>query len=260
MSLSFTPIADLSDTALLRYSRHILLNEIGIEGQQRIAAARVLIVGAGGLGSPAALYLASSGVGTITLADHDTVEVSNLQRQILHTVACIGQPKVNSGAAHIKAINPDVQVIPLITRLSAEQLEALVPQQDVVLDCSDNFATRHAINRACVASNIPLVSGAAIEFEGQLIVFDPRNAASPCYHCVFSESEEIEQMRCAVMGVFAPLTGIIGTMQAAETLKLIVGIGSSLIGRLLMLDARSMQFTNIQIHRNPHCAVCGVAY
>ncbi len=256
LAVRVSPI-DFDDAALLRYSRHLLLDEIGIEGQQRIAAARVLVVGAGGLGSPAAYYLASAGVGTLTLADADTVDLTNLQRQILHTTERIGQPKAVSGATQIAAINPNVNVVPLIERLSDAQLAELVPRQSVVLDCSDNFATRHAVNRACVAAKVPLVSGAAIQFDGQLAVFDPRDAASPCYHCIFPQDPAVEDARCATMGVFAPLTGIIGTMQAAEALKLIAGVGSSIAGRLLMLDARSMRWTDISVPRDPQCAVCG---
>ena len=251
-----SPETDLSDATLLRYSRHILLDEIGIEGQQRIASARVLVVGVGGLGSPAALYLACSGVGTITLADHDTVELTNLQRQILHTMASIGGSKAESAANRITAINPDIQVVPLMTQLNEKSLKSLVPEHDVVLDCSDNFFTRQQVNRACVASKIPLVSGAAVQFDGQLTVFDPRNAHSPCYHCIFSEEENIESLPCSVTGIFAPLTGMIGSLQAAETLKLIVGMGSSLVGRLLMIDARTMRFTSIHTVRHPNCGVC----
>ncbi|MGL4573529.1 MAG: HesA/MoeB/ThiF family protein [Burkholderiaceae bacterium] len=247
----------MNDAELLRYSRHILLEEIGIEGQQRIRNGRVLVIGAGGLGSPAAYYLASAGVARITLADPDTVDLTNLQRQILHTNSRIGQPKATSGQTQLHAINPEVEVVPLIEKLSAARLSALVPQHDVVLDCSDNFATRHAVNRACVAAKVPLVSGAAIRMDGQLAVFDARSNDSPCYHCLFPEGEDIEEVRCAVMGVFAPLTGIIGTMQAAEALKLLAATGTSMAGRLLLLDVRSMAINEIRVPRAPHCAVCG---
>lgn len=248
---------ELNDAELLRYSRHILLEEIGIEGQQRIRNGRVLVIGAGGLGSPAAYYLASAGVARITLADPDTVDLTNLQRQILHTNDRIGQPKAMSGQTQLHAINPEVEVVPLIEKLSDTRLAQLVPQHDVVLDCSDNFATRHAVNRACVAAKVPLVSGAAIRMDGQLAVFDARSSDSPCYHCLFPEGEDIEEVRCAVMGVFAPLTGIIGTMQAAEALKLLAATGTSMAGRLLLLDVRSMAINEIRVPRDPHCAVCG---
>jgi molybdopterin-synthase adenylyltransferase len=248
---------ELNDAELLRYSRHILLDEIGIEGQQRIRNSRVLVIGAGGLGSPAAYYLASAGVARITLADPDTVDLTNLQRQILHTNDRIGQAKALSGQIQLHAINPEVEIIPLIEKLSDARLAELVPQHDVVLDCSDNFVTRHAVNRACVAAKVPLVSGAAIRMDGQLAVFDPRGSDSPCYHCLFPEGEDIEEVRCAVMGVFAPLTGIIGTMQAAEALKLLAATGTSMAGRLLLLDVRSMAINEIRVPRDPHCAVCG---
>ena len=208
----------MNDEQLLRYSRHILLDEIGIEGQNRIISAHALIIGAGGLGSPAALYLASAGVGRITLADGDTVDLTNLQRQIIHTQDRIGQAKALSGKIALAQINPEVIVEPLIQRLAGEQLESLVSEADVVLDCCDNFATRHAINAACVKHKTPLVSGAAIRFSGQLSVFDTRRENAPCYHCLFPEAEASEETRCAIMGVFAPLTGIIGAMQAAEAL------------------------------------------
>lgn len=247
----------MTDDQLIRYSRHILLDEIGIEGQDRILAATALVVGAGGLGSPAALYLASAGIGRLVLVDHDTVDTTNLQRQILHTTERVGQPKVVSGRTALAAINPEVVVEPVRERLEGVRLDALVAQSTVVLDCSDNFATRHAINRACVAHRVPLVSGAAIRFDGQISVFDPRRADAPCYHCLFPEGQEVEEVHCATMGVFAPLTGIIGTMQAAEALKLVAGIGSSLAGRLLLLDARNMDWTSIRLAKDPGCTVCG---
>lgn len=247
----------MNDNQLLRYSRHILLDEIGIEGQEKILAAHVLIIGAGGLGSPAAFYLASAGVGTITLVDNDTVDLTNLQRQILHTTARIGQAKVLSGQKTLAQINPEINVIALNERLQGERLAELVSAASVVLDCSDNFATRHAINHACVAHRVPLVSGAAIKFDGQISVFDQRAADASCYACLFPPDQQYEEIRCATMGVFAPLVGIIGSMQAAEALKLIAGIGKSLAGRLLLLDARDMEWTSIAIPRNSHCAVCG---
>jgi molybdopterin-synthase adenylyltransferase len=246
----------MNDEQLLRYSRHILLDALGIEGQQRICNAHAVIVGAGGLGSPAALYLASAGIGKLTLVDNDTVDFTNLQRQILHTQARVGMAKVESGREALAAINPEVTLVPLQTRLAGEALSALIASADVVLDCSDNFATRHAINRACVSHRKPLVSGAAIRFDGQISVYDQSTATSPCYHCLFPEGESVEEVRCAVMGVFAPLTGIIGTMQAAEALKLVAGIGEALSGRLLLLDALEMEWRTIRFKRDPGCAVC----
>jgi len=249
----------MDDRQLLRYSRHILLNEIGIEGQERIRAASVLVVGAGGLGSPAAFYLASAGVGRIVLADSDAVDLTNLQRQILHTTERIGMNKVASGKATLAAINPDVEVEAVARRLGPEQLDGLVRESSVVLDCSDNFTTRHAVNRACVAHRRPLVSGAAIRFDGQLAVFDLRRHDSPCYECVFPAGDAEDEL-CSVMGVFAPLTGIIGTMQAAEALKLALAdpeLGDSMHARLLLLDALTMDTRVVRVARDPQCAVCG---
>jgi adenylyltransferase/sulfurtransferase len=253
---------DLDDQLLQRYSRHILLNEIGIEGQTRIHNCRMLVIGAGGLGSPAAFYLASAGVGLITLVDGDTVDLTNLQRQILHTTERIGQPKAASGRTTLGAINPQVNVVALARRVAGEELDALVAAHDIVLDCSDNFATRHAVNRACVAHRRPLVSGAAIRFDGQLTVFDLRQSEAPCYACLFPQGDGEDEL-CAIMGVFAPLTGIIGTLQAAEALKLAAGadksIGESMSGRLLLLDALAMQFRTVRVPRDTSCAVCGKA-
>ena len=246
----------MNDEQLLRYSRHILLDPIGIDGQTRIRESRLLIVGAGGLGSPAALYLASAGVGKIILADGDTVDLTNLQRQILHGQSSLGLAKALSGQTALARINPEVTVVPVTERLAGQQLEALVGDVDVVLDCCDNFDTRHAVNRACVAHRVPLISGAAIRFSGQVAVFDARRADSPCYHCLFPEGEDAEEMRCAVTGVFAPLTGIIGATQAAEALKLISGAGQSLAGRLLLLDALNMEWRSVRYGKDPHCAVC----
>lgn len=247
----------MTDDQLLRYSRHILLDALGIEGQERILATHALIVGAGGLGSPAALYLASAGIGRITLVDDDSVDFTNLQRQILHTQARVGMAKAESGKQALQAINPEIDVVPLQRRLSGEALDALVATADIVLDCTDNFATRHAINRACVHHRKPLVSGAAIRFDGQISVYDLRRDDSPCYHCLFPEGEDVEEVRCAVMGVFAPLTGIVGTMQAAEALKLAAGIGESLSGRLLLLDALDMEWRTVRFKQDAGCAVCG---
>jgi len=247
----------MNDEQLLRYSRHILLDEIGIEGQTKIIKAHALLVGAGGLGSPAALYLASAGVGRITLADGDTVDLTNLQRQILHTQERVGQSKALSGQSALAQINPEVQVVPISERLAGERLERLIASADVVLDCCDNFATRYAVNRACVKTRTPLVSGAAIRFSGQLSVFDSRQEDSPCYHCLFPEGQDVEETRCAIMGVFAPLTGIIGAMQAAEALKLISDAGEPALGRLLLLDGLTMEWRSVKFGKDPQCAVCG---
>jgi adenylyltransferase/sulfurtransferase len=247
----------MNDDQLLRYSRHILLPEIGVEGQQAFVDARVLVVGAGGLGSPAAMYLAAAGVGTLALADDDEVDLTNLQRQILHTAQSVGQPKVLSGQATLARINPEVTVVPLAERLEGEALDAQVAMADVVLDCCDNFDTRHAVNRACHRHRKPLVSGAAIRFDGQLSVFDLRSDDGPCYHCLFPEGEDVEQVRCAVMGVFAPITGIIGASQAAEALKLLAGVGTTLAGRVLLLDGLNMEWRSIGLAKDPACAVCG---
>jgi molybdopterin/thiamine biosynthesis adenylyltransferase len=247
----------MNDQQLLRYSRHILLDDIGIEGQQRLLAAHALVIGAGGLGSPAAYYLASAGVGHITLVDNDTVDLTNLQRQILHDTERIGRPKAESGRQTLMRINPEIEITALPERAEGERLNQLVRAADVVLDCSDNFATRHAVNRACVANRVPLVSGAAVRFDGQISVFDPRNPASPCYACLFPPEQQFEDEQCGTMGVFAPLVGIIGSMQAAEALKLLAHAGSSLAGRLLLLDATSMEWSSIAIARNDTCTVCG---
>ncbi|MDB5885266.1 MAG: UBA/THIF-type binding protein [Polaromonas sp.] len=247
----------MNDEQLLRYSRHILLDEIGIDGQSLLMASRVLIIGAGGLGSPAALYLGSAGVGRITVVDDDRVDPTNLQRQIAHNLARIGEFKAESVVQAVAAINTDVQVVPVTQRADDALLDHLVPQADLVLDCTDNFQTRHAINRACVKYRKPLVSGAAIRFDGQVSVYDPRNQASPCYACIFPESDLLEETRCSAMGVFAPLVGIVGAMQAAEALKLLCGIGQVLTGRLLMLDGKGMEWHQMQLVRNHECAVCG---
>ena len=246
----------MNDEQLLRYSRHILLDDVGIEGQQRAFAARVLIVGAGGLGSPAALYLAASGIGRLVLVDDDAVDLTNLQRQVMHSTARIGQAKVDSARQALLELNPGIEVVALRERLGEARLAELVPQADVVLDCSDNFATRHAVNRACVAHRVPLVSGAVIRFDGQVSVFDPRRADSPCYSCLFPEDQAFSDAACSTMGVFAPLVGVVGAMQAAEALKLVMQVGQSLAGRLLLLDGRAMEWTSISLSRNPVCPVC----
>ncbi|HYF18751.1 MAG TPA: molybdopterin-synthase adenylyltransferase MoeB [Ramlibacter sp.] len=246
----------MTDDELLRYSRHVLLEEIGVEGQERLRASHALVVGAGGLGSPVALYLGTAGVGRITLVDHDTVDLTNLQRQLAHAMDRIGQPKVASARAAIAALNPQVQVDAVEARADAALLDRLVAAADVVIDCCDNFATRQAINAACVRHRRPLVSGAAIRFDGQLSVFDPRDPSSPCYACIFPPDSAPEETRCATMGVFAPLVGIIGSMQAAEALKLLCGAGAPLAGQLLMLDARSMEWTRLRTPQRAGCEVC----
>lgn len=251
----------LNDRQLLRYSRHILLDELGVEGQDQFLAAHALIIGAGGLGSPAALYLAAAGIGTITLVDGDTVDLTNLQRQILHTENGVGRDKAESGKEALRRINPDIVINALPQRVGGEALEALVAAADVVLDCCDNFATRHAINLACVRQRKPLVSGAAVRFDGQISVFDlrrdrPENHDAPCYSCLFPEAEDVEEIQCSTMGVFAPLTGIIGSMQAAEALKCLLRMPGSLNGRLLLLDARTMEWQSITLGRDPGCPVC----
>jgi len=247
----------MNDDQLLRYSRHILLPQLGIEGQEKFRRAHALIVGAGGLGSPAALYLAAAGVGTLTICDNDAVDLTNLQRQIVHRNDAIGTPKAESARRTLTTINPEVKVNACVERIAGARLDELTRSADIVLDCSDNFATRHAINHACVAQRKPLVSGAGVRFDGQIAVFDLRDAQSPCYHCLFPAHGDNEDLRCAVMGVFAPLTGIIGSMQAAEALKLLAGIGESLSGRLLLLDALTMEWRTVRLKRDPACGVCG---
>jgi molybdopterin/thiamine biosynthesis adenylyltransferase len=247
----------MDDTALLRYSRHILLDAIGVEGQQRLNDSHALVIGAGGLGSPVALYLASAGVGRITLVDDDRVDITNLQRQIAHTEARVGMLKVESARAAMLALNPAIAVDTVARRADAALLEPLVASASVALDCSDNFATRHALNRACVRQRVPLVSGAALRFDGQVSVFDARDAASPCYACLFPPDRPPDEVRCAVMGVFAPLVGIVGSLQAAEALKLVAGAGRSLAGRLLLIDALDMDLRSIKVARDPGCPVCG---
>jgi molybdopterin/thiamine biosynthesis adenylyltransferase len=246
----------MNDEQLLRYSRHILLSQIGIEGQEKLLAAHALVIGAGGLGSPVALYLASAGVGRITICDGDDVDLTNLQRQIVHRTDAIGRKKVDSARATLAAINPEARVVALPERVGGERLNTLVADADVVVDGCDNFATRHAVNRACVKSRKPLVSGAAVRFDGQIAVFDMRDRLSPCYHCLFPEEGESEDVRCAVMGVFAPLVGIVGSIQAAEALKVLAGAGEPLAGRLLLLDALTMQMRTVKLQKDPGCPVC----
>ena len=246
----------MDDTQLLRYSRHILLNELGIDGQEKLLASHALIIGAGGLGSPVSLYLGSAGVGHITVVDHDEVDATNLQRQIAHTLDRVGQYKADSVRTAIAQINPDVRVTAITQRADAALLNRLVAQADVVIDCCDNFETRQAVNLACVAHHKPLVSGAAIRMDGQVSVFDSTQAEAPCYACIFPPEQAPEETRCAIMGVFAPLVGIIGTVQAAEALKILSGMGSYMAGRLLMLDGRELSWTDIRMQRNLDCPVC----
>lgn len=249
----------MDDNQLLRYSRHILLAQVGIEGQEKLLGAHALIVGAGGLGSPVALYLAAGGVGRITICDGDSVDLTNLQRQIAHFTHSLGSNKALSARRTLEAINPEISVTAIPQRIEGAELGRLVAQADIVLDASDNFATRHAVNRACVAHGKPLVSGAAIRFDGQVAVFDLRRPDAPCYHCLFPEADGEEGERCAVMGVFAPLVGIIGSTQAAEALKILSGAGESLNGRLLLLDGLRMEWRSIRLRKDPACPVCGLS-
>jgi molybdopterin/thiamine biosynthesis adenylyltransferase len=247
----------MDDNQLLRYSRHILLDELGIEAQQAFLDSHVLIVGAGGLGSPAAMYLAAAGVGALMLVDNDTVDLTNLQRQILHTSAAVGQAKVASGARTLAGLNPGVRVTALQADADEPLLTARLPEVQVVLDCTDNFATRHLLNRMCVRHRVPLVSGAALRFDGQLAAFDPRRADSPCYACIFPPHERFEETSCATMGVFSPLVGVIGAMQAAEALRILAGLQPPLAGRLMLFDASTMEWTTIRVRRQADCPVCG---
>ena len=247
----------MEDQDLLRYSRHILLEEFGIDGQARVSAGHALVIGAGGLGSPVLLYLAAAGVGRITLVDDDEVDLTNLQRQIAHDTARVGMAKVESAAAAMRGINPDIRIETHRLRADDALLARLVAEADVVVDCSDNFSTRHAVNRACVAHARPLVAGAAIRFDGQLSVYDTRDPASPCYACLFPPDAHFEETRCAVLGVFAPVVGAIGTLQAGEALKLLAGIAPSLAGSLLMFDGRRTAFDTLRVARDPGCSVCG---
>ena len=249
----------MDDTQLLRYSRHILLSELGVDAQQRFGESHAVIVGIGGLGNPVAQFLAAAGVGTLTLIDADRVDLTNLQRQILFDTGAVGRPKVEAAAARIAAVNPEVRVVQLADRVGLAALAPLAAAADVVVDCTDNFATRHAVNRACVAAKKPLVSGAAIRFDGQIAVFDARDPANPCYHCLFGEGDEFEETRCATMGVFAPLVGIVGATQAAEALKLLAPAGRSLAGRLLLIDALTMEWRELTVVKDPACPVCGMA-
>lgn len=247
----------MNDEQLLRYSRHLLLEEIDIAGQEKLLASHALIIGAGGLGSAAAPYLAAAGIGQITLLDHDSVEITNLQRQIMHTQHSLGKSKVSSGKAFLENINPGLIINAIEDRASESLLETLIPKVDLVLDCTDNFATRHLINAACFKSRKPLVSGSALKFDGQLSVFDSRNPISPCYACLFSPEEQFEEVSCASMGIFSPLVGIIGAMQAAQALQVLIGFGQPLVGRMLLWNALNTEINELRISRNPECVVCG---
>ena len=248
----------MNDEQLLRYSRHILLDEFGVEGQERLRRSSALVIGAGGLGCPAALYLASSGIGRLALADGDRVDATNLQRQILYRADSVGRLKVEAARESLAAINPDVAVEALAERLDGEALDRAVARADVVLDCSDNFATRHAANRACVRHRKPLVSGAAIRLDGQLAVFDLRRPDSPCYECLFPEAGSAEDVQCSVMGVLAPLTGMIGALQATEAIKLLAGVGEAMRAKLLLVDAKVGETRTLLVRKDAHCAVCQV--
>nr|WP_218576347.1 molybdopterin-synthase adenylyltransferase MoeB [Pseudomonas sp. SLFW] len=249
----------MNDEELLRYSRQILLQQVDIDGQMRLKQSRALIVGVGGLGSPVALYLAAAGVGELHLADFDTVDLTNLQRQIIHDTQSVGQGKVDSAMARLTAINPDVKLVPHRVALDEDSLAAVVDAVDLVLDCSDNFTTREAVNAACVAAAKPLVSGAAIRLEGQLSVFDPRRADSPCYHCLYGHGSESE-LTCSEAGVIGPLVGLVGSLQALEALKLLAGFGDPMVGRLLLIDALGTRFRELKVKRDPGCRVCGATH
>lgn len=245
----------MNDEQLLRYSRHILLSEFGVEGQERLHAAHALVIGAGGLGCPAALYLVASGIGTLTIADADLVDLTNLQRQILYRTESVGTAKVDAARTALQAINPEVKLVTLQKRVQAVDMGDLVEQASVVLDCSDNFATRHALNRACVRHARPLVSGAAIRLDAQLMVFDRRKPDAPCYACLFPEDGEVEEVQCSVMGVLAPMVGAIGALQAMEAVKLVAGIGDA-SGRLLLFDAKASEWRSVRVRKDPACPVC----
>jgi len=247
----------MDDRQRLRYSRHLLLNEFGEEAQERLLSSHALVIGAGGLGSAALLYLAASGIGRITVCDGDKVDLTNLQRQVVHRNESIGKPKAASAASTLAAINPEIRVEALDERAGPDRLMALVRAADVVLDCSDNFATRHALNRACVAHRKPLVSGAGVRFDGQIAVFDLRHEDAPCYHCLFAEDAQAAEERCATLSVFAPLVGVVGTLQAMEAIKLITGVGETLAGRLVLFDALASRWHEVRLARDPHCRVCG---
>lgn len=245
----------MNDAQLLRYSRQILLPQIDIDGQEQLLAARALIIGAGGLGSPAAMYLAAAGVGHIVITDPDSVELSNLQRQLLHHDNDIGRNKADSAEDSLKQVNPEIRVSPVAAALQGDALDEEVMLADVVLDCSDNFATRFAVNHACVTHRTPLVSGAAIRMEGQLAVFDSRRENGPCYHCLYKEGEEADQT-CSDNGVLSPLVGIIGSLQALEAIKVIAAVGETLAGRLLVFNGFRHEWRTLILKKDPACTVC----
>ena len=249
----------MNDEQLLRYSRHLLLEEIDVAGQEKLLSARVLVIGAGGLGSAAAPYLAAAGVGHITLMDHDSVELTNLQRQIMHAESSIGKSKVASGKEFLERLNSTIQIETIQAKATSALLDELLPSVDIVLDCTDNFSTRHLINAACIKNKTPLISGSALKFDGQVSVFDPRNSSSPCYACIFSPDEEFEEVSCSSMGIFSPLVGIIGAMQAAQALQVLIGFGEPLVGRMLLWNGRTTQIDEIRISRNSECPVCGAS-
>jgi molybdopterin/thiamine biosynthesis adenylyltransferase len=246
----------MNDEQLLRYSRHLLLEEIDVAGQEKLLGSHILIIGAGGLGSAAAPYVAAAGVGKMTLVDHDQVELTNLQRQIMHTQNSIGKTKVESGRQFLQSLNSALTINAIAAKASEDLLNTLLPEVDLVLDCTDNFATRQLINQACFIHKIPLVSGSALKFDGQLSVFDFRKETSPCYACLFSPEEQFEEVSCASMGIFSPLVGIIGSMQAAQALQVLIGFGQPLVGRMLLLNAMNTQIDEIRVARNPACKVC----
>jgi len=250
----------MNDEQLLRYSRHLLLEEIDVAGQETLLKSHALLIGAGGLGSAAAPYLAAAGVGHITLMDHDQVELTNLQRQIMHTEKSVGKSKVNSGKQFLQQLNAGIQIETIEARATAVLLDDLLPSVDIVLDCTDNFTSRHLINASCIKHRTPLVSGSALRFDGQISVFDPRNAASPCYACIFSPDDDFAEVSCSSMGIFSPLVGIIGAIQAAQAIQVLIGFGETLVGRMLLWNARTTQIDEFKISRNPECSVCGKAH
>lgn len=250
----------MNDEQLLRYSRHLLLEEIDIAGQEKLLNAHALIIGVGGLGSAAAPYLAAAGIGHITLVDDDQVELTNLQRQIMHTEKMLGKSKVMSGKEFLQQLNAGAHIETIQAKATVSLLDELLPSVDIVLDCTDNFATRQLINASCFKHQTPLVSGSALRFDGQISVFDPRNPASPCYACIFSPNEQFEETSCSSMGIYSPLVGIIGAMQAAQALQVIIGFGEPLVGRMLLWNARSTQIDEFKISRNPECPVCRTAH
>jgi len=250
----------MNDEQLLRYSRHLLLEEIDVAGQETLLKSHALVIGAGGLGSAAAPYLAAAGIGHITLMDHDQVELTNLQRQIMHTEKSVGKSKVNSGKEFLQQLNASIQIETIEAKATAALLDELLPSVDIVLDCTDNFASRHLINASCVKHRTPLVSGSALGFDGQISVFDPRNAASPCYACIFAPDDDFTEVSCSSMGIFSPLVGIIGAIQAAQAIQVLIGFGEVLVGRMLLWNARTTQIDEFKISRNPECSVCGKAH